>query len=327
MQIVCEETKDRAKGCLFGQLAGDSLGSLVEFKNASKIAKLYPEGVRDLKDGGTFNLIAGQPTDDSEMALALARTIVQYGTFDPDRVAEAYIRWWMSAPFDIGFTTKSAIIALSNGQKAASGSQANGALMRVSPIGVFAAGTPAEAATAGALDAVLTHPHPVCLSTSAAFAAAIAVGVAGADAETMWQTANEYADHHPGSEPGAAAVRERLDLARTGPPPEFFDQMGWVLTAFQNAFFHLLSGITFEEAVVSTVGNGGDTDTNAAICGALLGAAQGQSAIPRRWIDKIEDCRPSDREAVVHPRPQEYWPVDAGELAEALLSVRLQAKS
>ncbi|WP_297585923.1 ADP-ribosylglycohydrolase family protein [Roseibium sp.] len=312
---------------MFGQLAGDSLGSLVEFKSASQIAKLYPDGVRDLKDGGTFNLIAGQSTDDGEMALALARTIVQNGTFDRGSVAEAYIRWWMSAPFDIGFTTKSGIVALSNGRMPTSDSQANGALMRVSPIGVFAAGAPALAATAGALDAELTHPHPVCLSANAAFTAAIAVGIAGADAQTMWQAATEYADYHPGSEAGAVAVRERLELARISPPREFYDNMGWVLTAFQNAFYHLLSGETLEEAVVWTVGKGGDTDTNAAICGALLGAVQGRTAIPGRWIDDIEACRPSEKADVVHPRPHEYWPADANVLAEALLSARLQEVS
>lgn len=64
---------ERAQGCLLGQLAGDSLGSLVEFRDADDIRRQYPDGVRDLADGGTFNTIAGQPTDDSEMALALSR--------------------------------------------------------------------------------------------------------------------------------------------------------------------------------------------------------------------------------------------------------------
>lgn len=67
----------RAQGCWLGQLTGDSLGSLVEFLTAEQIHRRYPHGVRDVIDGGTFNTIAGQPTDDSEMALALARTLVR----------------------------------------------------------------------------------------------------------------------------------------------------------------------------------------------------------------------------------------------------------
>jgi ADP-ribosyl-[dinitrogen reductase] hydrolase len=69
----------RAQGCLLGQLAGDSLGSLVEFKTPEQIKRLYPRGVRKLAGGGTFNTIAGQPTDDSEMALMLARSIIGRG--------------------------------------------------------------------------------------------------------------------------------------------------------------------------------------------------------------------------------------------------------
>src|SRR4029077_5068550 len=61
----------RAQGCLLGQVAGDSLGGLVEFATAEEIRRQYPDGPRLLADGGTWNLLAGQATDDSEMALAL----------------------------------------------------------------------------------------------------------------------------------------------------------------------------------------------------------------------------------------------------------------
>lgn len=73
----------RAQGCLFGQLAGDSLGSLVEFQSAQAIKRHYPSGVRHLADGGSSDTIVGQPTDDSEMALMLARTLIEYGVYDP----------------------------------------------------------------------------------------------------------------------------------------------------------------------------------------------------------------------------------------------------
>lgn len=324
MQIISEEILDRACGCLLGQLAGDSLGSLVEFKDALEIADLYPDGVRDLKDGGTWNLISGQPTDDSEMALALARTIVANGTFEETSVAEAYIRWWKSGPFDIGLTTSHGISALSNGQRTNSESQANGALMRISPVGVFAAGNPSLAAKVAVLDAALTHPHPVCRSANAAFAAAISSGIAGHSPRIMWETAFEHADCCPGTALGSEVVRERLKSAESEPPYEFYDQMGWVLTAFQNAFFHLLTGKTLESAIIWTVGSGGDTDTNAAICGALLGATQGRTAIPDRWREPILSCRPTIEVGAVHPRPQEYWPTDVEALAMNLLKLSLR---
>jgi len=69
------EMLERAQGCLFGQLAGDVLGSLVEFQTPEQIRREYLHGVRELAGGGTWNTIAGQPTDDSEIALLLARLL------------------------------------------------------------------------------------------------------------------------------------------------------------------------------------------------------------------------------------------------------------
>lgn len=75
---VDPNTLSRAQGCLLGQLAGDALGSLVEFQSPEQIRRKYPDGVRELADGGTWGTIAGQPTDDSEMALSLARMLIKH---------------------------------------------------------------------------------------------------------------------------------------------------------------------------------------------------------------------------------------------------------
>ena len=86
------------------------------------------------------------------MALALARSLVEADEYDADRVADAYARWYESAPFDMGSTTTQALSKASAARKAGTGtavaahraanreSQANGALMRVSPLGVYGAG-------------------------------------------------------------------------------------------------------------------------------------------------------------------------------------------
>ena len=90
---------------MMGQLAGDSLGSLVEFQTPERIAIMYPEGLTRLRSGGVWGTLAGQPTDDSEMALALARSIVRSGGYDAEQAARGYIGWYRSRPFDIGSTT------------------------------------------------------------------------------------------------------------------------------------------------------------------------------------------------------------------------------
>ncbi len=126
-----EGTLSRAQGCLLGQIAGDSLGSLVEFRSQEDIRREYPNGVHELTDGGTWNTIAGQPTDDSEMALLLARLLTDQGRYDPEKARKAYIFWLDSGPFDCGMTVSSGLRGRPNPD-----SQANGAMMRISPLGI-----------------------------------------------------------------------------------------------------------------------------------------------------------------------------------------------
>jgi ADP-ribosyl-[dinitrogen reductase] hydrolase len=104
-------------------------------------------------------------------------------------------------------------------------------------------------------------------------------------------------------------------------PANYVHHQGWVLIAFHNALWQLLHAPNLEEGVVDTVMRGGDTDTNAAICGALLGAVYGRDSIPDQWVKCLLNCRPAaGRPNVHHPRPECFWPVDALELAERLVS-------
>jgi len=318
---------ERAQGCLYGLLAGDSLGALVEFQDADEVRRLYPDGVRTLQPGGTWDLLAGQPTDDGELALALARALVEAHGYDAEVAAAAYVRWLDSKPFDIGETIAAAFGAAAQApagdralraRQAANGeSQANGALMRVAPIGIARAGRPADAAAAAEADAMLSHPNPVTVAANRAFAAAIAALVGGADA----QAALDAAAAQAGSGAGAETVRNWLALAAIPDADDYSRQMGWVRHAFRNATSRLAAGQSVGEAVCETVARGGDTDTNAAICGALLGAAQGLGALPMDWLEVLRECRPGPGSDTSHSRPPEYWPADAGLLAEILLGL------
>ncbi len=93
-----------------------------------------------------------------------------------------------------------------------------------------------------------------------------------------------------------------------------------MLTEFRNALWQLVHAPNLEEAVVDTVIRGGDTDTNAAICGALLGAVWGRKAIPDQWTECVLNCRPAAGQPHVRrPRPECFWPVDVLMLAERLI--------
>ena len=96
---------DRALGCMLGMVIGDSLGAQVEFQTGDAVRAAYPNGVRDLAGSPVWKTLAGQPTDDSELALTLARSLARCGRYDAEDVAAAYGRWYASEPFDCGHTT------------------------------------------------------------------------------------------------------------------------------------------------------------------------------------------------------------------------------
>lgn len=297
----------RAQGTLLGQVIGDSLGSRVEFKPAPEIARLYPQGVRELADGGVYHTLAGQPTDDSEMAFTLARTILRHGKYHAEKVLDAYRAWLTSRPVDVGMTTEEGLLGMKKHE-----SQSNGSLMRVSPVGIRAAGDPALAARMARDDSALTHPNEACLEACAAYCAAIAAGIAGADRGGMLAAALANS---------RGPARDAVERGAAGEVPEdFFTHQGWVLLALQNAFQKLIHSKNFEEALVETIGYGGDTDTNAAIAGALLGSFHSRDNIPSRWILTVLACRPLAECGALRPRPIEYWPDDVLDLAEALLA-------
>ena len=320
---------DRALGSMLGMVIGDSLGSLVEFQTAETIRSAYPGGVRNLAASPVWHTLPGQPTDDSELGLALARSLVRMRGYDPEDAASAYGRWYASGPFDCGQTTGlafGAVAAAPEGDKAWAAkdkadrtSQSNGSLMRVAPIGVWAS-DPDEAAATASEDSALSHPHPVCRASCACFTAAISAALLGADRRGMMETALQIADA-AGSEAAPVATALRQAVAGVA-PADFQRHMGWVLIALQNAFFHLAAGTAIEPALIETVGRGGDTDTNGAVAGALLGAADGRGSLPVRWVLPVLTCRPDAGLHPARPRPDEYWPDDLLDLTEALLLSR-----
>jgi ADP-ribosylglycohydrolase/fructose-1,6-bisphosphatase/inositol monophosphatase family enzyme len=300
----------RAQGCLLGQIAGDSLGSLVEFSSAGDVAAQYPDGPRELRDGGHWGTLAGQPTDDSEMALTLARSIVARGAYDAESALKAYREWYQSGPFDVGNTTRAALLGYLMG-----GSEANGSLMRASPLGLFAHQLVAEhAAELARADSALTHPNKTPCDASAAFVIAVAHAIRHGDGPVAaYDAAFGWARSH-----AAPPVTRALETAREAAPVCDHENQGWVLIALQNAFHELLRGTSLEESIVATVRRGGDTDTNAAITGALLGAVHGREAVPAQWRSMVLSCRPHPLRAP-RPRPMAYWPGDVLELTERVV--------
>ena len=139
----------------------------------------------------------------------------------------------------------------------------------------------------------------------------------GGEAEAAYEAALSWA-----KSAAAAPVTEALVRAAAEAPRCDEGHTGWVLVTLQNAFYELLHASSVEAGVVATVRRGGDTDTNAAVAGALLGAVHGRGAVPFQWRSMVLSCRPHPVRAR-RPRPMSCWPVDVMELAEGLLTAAL----
>ena len=303
---------ERARGALWGQAVGDAFGTTFEFQDELGIATREPSAwPGEMIGAGPFALLPGQVTDDTELALALARSLMRRGRYDQDDVAAAYVRWCASDPFDVGGATHQAFGApASNAEmleaRANQDTQANGSLMRASPLGVFGAGMPRSAlAQLAERDSMLSHPHAVCRAACAVFVTTIADAITtGASGLELFERASEFSR--------GSVIEDTLRAAQTALPISDGANMGWVRIALQHAFFHLRNTSDFEAALIQTVVKGGDTDTNGAIAGALLGAALGAEGIPLRWRESVRLC-PS-------PRPEEYQSADISNLAADLFA-------
>ncbi len=300
----------KAQGCFIGLIAGDNLGSLVEFKSPQRVAQLYPQGFKDLLNGGsTYHLRAGQPTDDGELAITLARTIIEHQEFNRHEVLKAYQEWANSNPFDIGDNTSYALVQ--NRYNASSIS--NGSLMRIAPIGIYGTTlTLDEVAKLAIQDSQCTHKNPVVFEVNSIYARAISLAIKSEmTAQQLFDQMEKWAT--------LPIVQQTIAQAKIQMPQDMSE--GTCLVSFQNAMYHLLHTTDIIKAMDMTIRQGGDSDTHAAILGALFGALYGIDIMPQQWIDAIVSC-----ESVVgktgEPRDPEYWPVDVLTLAEKLISLK-----
>lgn len=282
-----EGLRDRYRGVLVGSAAGDALGATLEFMSRVEITRAYGR-LRDIIGGGWLNLPAGDVTDDTQMALCIARSLAERGAFDGDDIAARFVEWYRSSPPDIGNTTRDALLRLANGipwQEAGQQTHeamrprdaSNGSVMRCAPIALFARADPAANARCSADSSRITHANPLCMAGCVALNAGIAALLDDPDADAL-QAALDATDD--------ASVRASLQ-AVTEQTPATLDAGGYVLATIQSAFWALTTHDRLEETIVGAVNLGQDADTTGAVAGALAGARWGYSAIPDRWLNVI----------------------------------------
>lgn len=283
---VTPEIADRAHAAFLGVAIGDALGATVEFMTAREIAAQY--GVhRDIVGGGWLKLKAGAVTDDTQMSLCLARSLIRRGGFDAIDVCEEFAAWLRSKPADVGNTCRRGIRRyITNGTVEgafAEGDAGNGAAMRCLPVALAALEDANRAAAWGIAQAHATHNHPLSDAATLALIDMVRVLVATGD---------------------VAAARTRADaLVAAHPNFAFVGYHGpataYVVDTMKTALAAFFAAGSLEECIVATVNRGDDADTTGAIAGMLAGARWGTSAIPKRWLKVLEAGARAEIAAVV----------------------------
>jgi poly(ADP-ribose) glycohydrolase ARH3 len=277
---------DRARGALLGTFTGDALGMPYEGLPGDRIPNPV-EMVQARLGRGTY-------TDDTQIMIALAESLIARRHVDEQHLARAFqdaydpdrgygggtrrvLELWAT-----GTPVTAAAAQIFDGN----GSRGNGAAMRIAPVAVCFAHDSDRLSTEAARSARLTHAHPVGID--AAVVQATAIGAALRDEPIL--AAAQVAARTAEMTDGLKTVTELL--AQPQQPHEINSRLGSSSDARESVCAALHAAIAhpnFEQAVTFAVRIGGDTDTIAAMTGAIAGARHGAHTIPARWLDALED--------------------------------------
>lgn len=293
---VNPSVEDRLQSCLLGLAIGDALGMPFEGLPSWVVGPVLDE-VQGFHESSHRGLSAGQWTDDTQMTLCLTRSLVRRGLLDPEDVGREYLGWFQSGDVrGIGGTTKSAMARLEAGagwhESGTTGEYAagNGAAMRAAPLGLFYHQDLDTLRAACALDAEITHKNAEAVAGSRAVAFLVARLIAGGvPGKQLMQEAIQFV---AGSRVGGNLERSLELLGRGANPPQASEALGvgaYVVETVAWSFFCFFHAPDdFPGAVMAAVRGGGDTDTSAAITGALSGTRVGLAGIPAAWKAGVE---------------------------------------
>ena len=278
--------QDKYEGCLLGLACGDAVGTTVEFKRRGSFAP-----ITDMVGGGPFNLVAGQWTDDTSMALCLAESLLAQKGFDAKDQMDRYLRWYndgyMSSKgycFDIGLTISGALKNYSLHQNPYAGSThprtaGNGSIMRLAPIPLYYLLSLEQTIHFAGESSRTTHGSEEAVESAKLFAVLIRMALLGHDKQEILFK-NEYYSN-------TATVNALAQGDYLVKEEKHIKGSGFVIESLEAALWCFARTDSFEQAVLKAVNLGDDADTTAAIVGQIAGAYYGVSAIPSSWLKKL----------------------------------------
>ena len=278
-----QNLRSRLLGCAVGSVVGDALGMPLEFGEPRPLNRLITEMLPG-------RLPAGRFTDDTEMSIAVAESLLATHPLDGDDLAKRFVQWHKSMPPDEGLQTSRVLSWLEKGEswqtvserieREMPDSAGNGSIMRCWPIAVLWWNNRSQRIADSTLQSRITHPHPDCIAACKWLNLMIVDLAKGASPLQAFDASLQsiVIPEDFRKMLNAAPQRSRQELKNTG----------WVRHTAESAIWALLNTSSFEDAVVQAVNLGGDADTVGAVVGALAGAAYGIETIPQRWRSSLQ---------------------------------------
>lgn len=277
--------RDSARGALLGLAIGDALGTTLEFTTRDNYRPLT-----DIVGGGPFALKAGEWTDDTAMALALADSLLTCDMLDPSDLSIRFCDWRYSGKyshngrcFDVGATVSRSLEAFRRTGHPFSGScdpnaAGNGSLMRLAPVALFRAHNITECMKLARLQSRTTHGAHEAIESCAAFALLLSSAICcGNKKDVLIARTGAWSEK----------VARAMTMEPVSWPRSQVRGSGYVIHSLEAAIWAVGNSSTFAEAVLRAANLGEDADTTAAITGQLAGAIWGARSIPDAWLKKL----------------------------------------
>ncbi|MEE0901455.1 MAG: ADP-ribosylglycohydrolase family protein [Methanobrevibacter sp.] len=280
----------KVKDGITGFIVGDALGVPVEF---SSRYELEEDPVVDMREYGTYNQPRGTWSDDSSMTLATMRSIINKKGIDYEDIMTEFCNWAFEhkfsqykETFDIGNTTIKGLRRFKDGAKAlesggtSTHDNGNGSLMRILPLAYI---PNIDYETIENVSG-LTHGHERSKIACVLYVE-IAKSMLKNDLtidEHINNACELIKEHYSGNE-----ELNEFDRIFEDDFSEGIRSGGYVIDTIETVVYCLKTTDNYKDAVLKAVNLGGDTDTNAAICGGLAGIYYGFDEIPIDWIESI----------------------------------------
>ena len=297
-----EDKQEKVTSGLLGFAVADALGVPIEFTSRWSHQE---EPLTEMVGYGSHDVPAGTWSDDTSMTIATMDSIGETRTIDYDDIMKKYCLWAFKAQytatgkvFDIGNGTGKALssyrdhitTAVESGGKDVY-SNGNGSLMRMLPIAFYAFyRNLSDEEITEVVDSYsgMTHGHPISKLGCHIYCDFIRYLLEGKNKEEAFDLLknHNYVDLY--GDDTTSKYSRILDGSIKGVDISKISSSGYIVDTLEACFWSFLSSNNYENAVVTAVNLGDDTDTVGAITGSMAGVVYGKESIPKRWLDALQ---------------------------------------